>query len=108
MTIIDKKFATECISSKGKIYKFDDIHCMIEFLKIGGIWNNEVAGVYLADFKGDDSWIKSENAFLLKSESLRSPMGGNMGAFNSKTEAEKSKTEFNGEILLWSDIKIKK
>jgi copper chaperone NosL len=108
MTIMDKRFAAECISSKGKIFKFDDAHCMIEFLKNGGIWSNEVAGIYFADFHGNESWICSEKAFFLKSDLLHSPMGGNLATFNSKQEAEKIKMEFNGDILLWNDIKPKK
>ena len=52
--------------------------------------------------------IEAEKAFLLKSDALRSPMGGNIAAFKTKQEAEKAKSEFNGEILLWNDIKPKK
>ena len=33
---MDPKFGGEVITKKGKIYKFDDLHCMVSFLKSGG------------------------------------------------------------------------
>ena len=33
MGIMDPKFGTELITTKGKIYKFDDVSCMQYFLK---------------------------------------------------------------------------
>ena len=33
MKISDGKFGAELITSKGRIYKFDDMHCMISYHK---------------------------------------------------------------------------
>jgi copper chaperone NosL len=104
MNIVDARFSTQCMSTKGKSYHFDDIHCMVSFMKNGGIWRNEIAGVYFSDFNEKEKWIKSEQAFLLQSDSLRSPMGWNTTAFSAENAREDAYKKFNGKKLLWTDI----
>ena len=31
MTLMDHKFGAELVTNKGKVYKFDDINCMLNF-----------------------------------------------------------------------------
>jgi copper chaperone NosL len=104
MNIVDARFAAQCMTTKGKSYQFDDIHCLVSFLKNGGVWRNELSGVYFNDFTERNKWIKSDSALLLKSEALRSPMGFNTAAFDSDQERENAMKEFNGEKLKWQDI----
>jgi len=104
MNIVDERFSAQCISTKGKSYQFDDIHCLVSFMKNGGIWRNEVSGVYFSDFNEKNKWIKSEQAFLLQSDSLRSPMGWNMTAFSSENAREEAFNKFNGKKLIWTEI----
>jgi len=105
MTIMDKRFATQCISSKGKVFKFDDVFCLNKFLKNGGVWKTEIKGIYFSDYPVKHGWIKSDKVLLLKSDSLRSPMGGNIAAFNSKDDRENTNKQLKGELLTWDDIK---
>lgn len=107
MTIMDKRFSSECMSKKGKIFKFDDAHCLLTFLKVGGVWSNEVAGIYFSDYMGSEGWINSDKAFFLKSQDLKSPMGGNIAAFSSKGERDTIEQKFTGEKLSWVEIKTK-
>ena len=104
MTIMDEKFAAECISTKGKIFKFDDVHCLISFLKFHGVWRNEIYGIYFSDFYKKNNWIKADEAAILKSENFRSPMGGNMAAFAGEADCTKAKEQFQGEPISWKDI----
>jgi copper chaperone NosL len=92
------------MSNKGKSFKFDDVHCLSSFLKNGGVWRNELAGVYFSDFAEKGSWIKSDSALLLSSDSLRSPMGGNLAAFATEQGIDEAMREFNGQKLKWEDI----
>ncbi|HEY3387683.1 MAG TPA: hypothetical protein VGK46_14315, partial [Saprospiraceae bacterium] len=32
MTLMDKKFGAELVTAKGKVYKFDDVNCMVNFI----------------------------------------------------------------------------
>ncbi len=104
MNIVDPRFSAQCMSNKGKSFKFDDIHCLSSFLKNGGIWRNELSGVYFSDFAGKSLWIKSDSALLLSSDSLRSPMGGNMAAFISEQDRDEAMKEYNGQKIVWEDI----
>jgi copper chaperone NosL len=104
MNIVDERFSAQCMTTKGKSFHFDDIHCLVSFLKNGGVWRNELAGVYFSDFNGKNKWIKSDVVFLLQSEIMRSPMGWNMTAFDSEKSRDKAMKEFNGKNIKWQDI----
>ena len=104
MNIVDPRFSSQCISTKGKSFQFDDIHCMVSFMKNGGIWRNEIAGVYFSDFNDKIKWIPSDQAFLLQSDSLRSPMGWNTTAFSTENAREDAFKKFNGKKITWTEI----
>ncbi len=104
MNIVDPRFSAQCMSTKGKSFKFDDIHCLSSFLKNGGVWRNEQAGIYFSDFTGTGIWITADSAFLLKSDSLRSPMGGNVAAFDSEQKRDEAMNNFTGQKIRWEEI----
>ncbi len=108
MTIMDEKFATECISNKGKVYKFDDIYCLKSFIKNGGIWSNEIAKIYLSDFSNKGKWIEAGKALILRSEELKSPMGGNYAAFSTEENREAAFDQYKGEKVSWEEIRNSK
>ena len=35
MTLMDKKFGAELVTTKGKVYKFDDLSCFINYYNSG-------------------------------------------------------------------------
>ena len=105
MTIMDNRFSCQCQSTKGKNFKFDDAFCMISFLKNDGNWKNEVEGIYFSDFSGNDQWITSDNSFLLKSDKLKSPMGGNVAAFSRDEARDSVFNIIGGEKTDWNKIK---
>jgi len=104
MTILDGKYASQVISTKGKVYKFDDSHCLFEFLKNGGVWRNEIAGIYFSDFAGSGKWLKSDQAIFLKSDKLRGPMGGTVAVFTSEAVAKTMNAQVGGEIVTWQEL----
>ena len=80
MGIMDPKFGSELITTKGKIYKFDDVSCMQHFLK------------------------SLEEAVFILSPSVKSPMGSHAAAFASREKAEKMNATFTGELLSWKEL----
>jgi copper chaperone NosL len=105
MTIMDEKFSSQCISKKGKAFKFDDVHCLISFIKNGGVWSNEIAKIYFSDFANKGKWVEPEQALILKSEELKSPMGGNYAVFSNEQQREEAFKQYNGEKITWEKIK---
>lgn len=103
MTIMDKKFGGEVITEKGKIYRFDDIRCIVDFLNAGSA-DKVTSSVYFLDYNGSGQLVKSDSAFLMKSEMLRSPMGGNTAAFRDATAHQSALTKLNGSSVKWQDL----
>ena len=86
MKIADGKFGAELITSKGRIYKFDDIHCMINYHKENLTTN--IQSFYIHDFNQNNVLISAETAFYVKGGEINSPMRGNIIAVKTEKEAK--------------------
>jgi copper chaperone NosL len=104
MTISDEKFGAELLTKKGKIYKFDDMHCILNFLKTKETEPANVKNIYLTNFCGTHQLIDVNQSSLLKSEMLRSPMAGNIAAFDNKDSLQKMQQYYPGETVNWNDL----
>lgn len=102
MTIADTKFAAELITKKGRIYKFDDIICMIDFAKTFDQIKD--AKYFVTDFKSTDKFIEAPNAFYIKGGNLKSPMGGNIAAFIKKEDAAANASKLGASTTTWAAI----
>ncbi len=103
MTITDLKFASELVTSKGRIYKFDDILCMINFNKEKKekTANSEL---YVSEFSGNNPFISANKAIIVKGENINSPMGGNCAAFDNKDSANAIAKKYEAEITDWNKL----
>jgi copper chaperone NosL len=104
MTIMDTRFATELITTKGKVYKFDDVHCLLSYLRSDILEKKEVKEVYFVDYRNPKQFIPSTAAFLLKNEVLHSPMNGNVAAFGSTGDRAKLHGQIKGDTITWNDL----
>lgn len=104
MTVSDMRFGTQIFTKKGRTYHFDDLKCMVGFVQSGNISQEQVAGYYLPDYSNENKLFPAETMFLLKSESLKSPMRGDIAAFASQTDMENALEHHDGEVLLWADL----
>lgn len=105
MTIVDKIHGAEIVTKKGKVFKFDAIECMINYSK--EIEKEEIS-LYLSNhYNTPEELIDVKNATFLISESIPSPMGAFLTAFESKTNAEKIKSKKGGELYTWKSLLVK-
>lgn len=104
MTLMDKKFGAEVVTTKGKVYKFDDVNCMVGFLNSGSIEEREVAYRMIIDFSNPEKMIDAKDAFYLKSDKIRSPMASEVAAFSTKNALEVSNKEWQGIVLSWGEL----
>lgn len=104
MTISDARFGAEIVTDKGKLYKFDDMHCILSYLKSNILEPREIKEIYLTDFSGSHELKKASEMFLLKSEDLRSPMNGNIAAFSSKDSLNKVMANYKGDEITWQEL----
>ena len=102
MIIVDTHFGSELISSKGKIYKFDSIECLVFFTE--NSIDDENFFTLVTDYLNNNELINSKKAFYLQSENLRSPMGLNITAFSSQSDLKKFKEKYAGKELSWKEI----
>lgn len=104
MTISDRRFGAEIVTKKGKVYKFDDAHCIAAFLQTKFLSQSNIKDIYFTNFSDDHSLIKASEASLLKSDELHSPMGGNIAAFNNADSMTKMKQQYNGVAISWNEL----
>lgn len=104
MGISDQHFGAEIINEKGKIFKFDDMHCILGFIKANTINNSNVKGIFLVNFAEPHNFIKASKAVLLKSSELHSPMGGNVASFNDRDKFKDAQQKFKGKEVSWNDL----
>jgi copper chaperone NosL len=97
MTIMQKKFANEWVSDKGKVYRFDDLHCLMNFRKT----DKSNGTAYVNDFLEKKELTKASELVFVKSEALKAPMGGDIAAFADKADAEEFLKNNKGEIVDW-------
>lgn len=104
MGIMDPKFGTELITSKGKIYKFDDVSCMHHFLKSNTLEHKEISQQLVINFEKENDFLSLEEAVFILSPSVKSPMGSHAAAFASREKAEKMNAALKGELLSWKEL----
>jgi|SRR5690348_6597274 copper chaperone NosL len=104
MSIADQHFGAEIITQKGKIYKFDDTHCLLGFMKSNTVSNNDIKETWLVNFTKPHNFIPAEKAFLLKSDELHSPMGGNVASFDDENKMKETMKDIKGKVITWNQL----
>lgn len=104
MTISDVKYGAEVVTKKGKVFKFDDVHCTLAFLQSKMIEGSEVKDVYLVDFAGNHSLVKAGESFLLQSENIHGPMNGNIIAFKNEDSLKGTAVQLKGTSTTWDQL----
>lgn len=104
MTLVDKKFGAELVTQKGKVYKFDDVNCMLDFYNNPENSPEQFKYKLVVDFSQPTKLIAANDAFFLKSAEIKSPMASQIAAFESKDSMEKLKKEWNGIYLVWGEL----
>ncbi len=101
MTISDNRFGAEVITKKGKVFKFDDAHCIHSWLQ-----ENNAPGIasFFTDFSNQHTLIKAGQAMFLRSDALKSPMGGNTAAFSNINDLNVVLKQYNGTVLHWNEL----
>jgi copper chaperone NosL len=104
MTIMDPKFGGEIITKKGKVFKFDDAHCLVHFMKQGTVKQADIAQTVFIDFENDKNFINVTSAYFVVSDQLKSPMNSNAASFSSIEIAQEKTKQTNGTIKNWDQL----
>jgi copper chaperone NosL len=104
MTLMDNKFGAEILTTKGKVYKFDDVNCMLNFYHSGDVPGENIQQVLVIDFSKPEKLIDGKNALYVKSEAIKSPMASNVAAFESNEELKKLNFDWQGIQMSWGEL----
>jgi copper chaperone NosL len=100
MTIMQKKFASEWVTDKGKVFRFDDVHCLQSFRKT----DKSSGTAYINTFSEKNQFVKAADLFFVKSEALKTPMAGHVAAFLDKVSANEFAENNQGKSLSWMQV----
>lgn len=105
MTLMDDKFGAEIVTSKGKIFKFDDVNCMLNFFDGDEVKEEDIAHLLVVDFSTPGKLIDGKNALYVKSENIKSPMASNVAAFENQKSLDAFNEKWNGILLSWGELR---
>ena len=105
MAIMDPKFGGEIVTKKGRVYKFDDAHCVALFMQRRGVEMSNIHKTLFSDYENNEQFIEVKDAEFVVSSQLKSPMGGNAAAFNGVAAAKKKAAEIEGsKVTNWATL----
>lgn len=103
MGIVDMRFHSEIVTTKGRHLHFDSIECMLDYLDSQ---SSGTKAVWVSDYLHKGNLMDFERSVLLRSEKIGSPMGADLSAYENREEAESMKKKSGaGEILSSADVK---
>lgn len=101
MIIADERFAAGAVVEVGRDHYeyriFDDIGDMFVYFHDEGA-DLHVVSTFVHDYHSK-AWINAENATFVRAESLHSPMGFGLAAFEDKAVAQSQAVSWAGEIF---------
>ncbi len=102
MAISEKRYAAELIDSEGQAFKFDDIGCMVNFIKSRKN-TTKVVAYFVMDFD-ERQWTKADDAYYVRSSEITTPMNGGIIAFKNQAKAQEAIGKYHGKLLRFKDI----
>jgi copper chaperone NosL len=106
MTIVDKRFGAEFVTGKGKVFKFDDVNCMVEFIEREPHAGDTTARRFVVAFNEGGALVEEDQLVFVKHNNLRTPMRSHIAAFRDKDIAQATLDDLGegGGFLSWQDI----
>ncbi len=104
MAVTDARYGGELVTKKGRVYKFDDAHCLLAFLKSNEMDDKQVRNIYLVDYAGDHSLVEAGKSFLLQGDGIHGPMNGNVIAFKDIDSMKEKSGLFKGSSVSWKEL----
>jgi len=104
MTITERPFAAQIMTVKGRTHSFDAIECMVRYTRSNFTSNQEVRLFKVADQNAPHDMLDAVGATFVISESIPSPMGGNLSAYQNHTSATERLGGQEGTMLTWVEL----
>ena len=102
MALSEKQYAAELIDGEGQPFKFDDIGCMLNFVKSSSV-SVSASSFFVMDFD-ERQWIKADDAYYVRSSDLATPMKGGIIAFKNRSPAQQAADKYHGKLLRFKEL----
>jgi copper chaperone NosL len=102
MSIADGKYGAEVITQKGRVFKFDDIMCLINYCKENS--KTKMEAFYVIDYNQNNVLIPAETAFYSKGGDIHSPMHGGIIAFSNEKDSKEVGVKLKASSISWNEI----
>lgn len=104
MTIIDKRYASEMVTKKGKVYKFDDIVCLKKYMSDNNFGPEDLL-IFVADYSNPDGkFLDAKQAVYLHHAIFRTPMNGGYAALATSEKGLALKDSLHTDLLKWENL----
>ncbi|MEX2584833.1 MAG: nitrous oxide reductase accessory protein NosL [Balneolaceae bacterium] len=100
MMLTEPEYASQIVMSRGRVYAFDSIECMIAY-KTEHESPENIHSLWVPDFSGNGGWLNAQEAYFLRSDTLRSPMGLYLSAHANEEGADRLLEQYGGERMNW-------
>ena len=104
MMVMDKRYGAELVTDKGKIYKFDSIECLVDYIDNKKLSKENYSSVWVGNYANPGNLIDASRAIYLKNDELRSPMGLNVLAVENQGQFDSIYKECSGKQLSWDNL----
>lgn len=101
MAVSQLPFAAEVVSTSGRVDYFDDVGCLLIWLRAHPLRVSQAA--YVADH-GTGAWVDVTAATYVHAPSVSTPMGFGLLAFGSSNAAAEAAARHRGTLRSWGDL----
>ena len=101
---MEPHFGAQLITKKGKVYKFDDLHCLVNFYNQGPVKKEDIHKIVSIDYNNEKSFLDVTSSWFVKGNQLKSPMNSNTASFSTQQVAQEKAIQTNGQIIKWDDL----
>lgn len=103
MTIVDRRYAAQLVTTTGKAYVFDDVGCMAAFVAAGTVEPGRVAGAYFHVYLEPERVFPAAEVRLVHSDTLRTPMGSGLAAAHEGAQVAALQQLIGGTVETWDE-----
>lgn len=104
MKLMDQKFGAELVTEKGKVFIFDDVNCMLQYMDSEEGKRQTYKHILVTDYLNPGVLLDANFAFYLKSEEFKTPMASNIVAFPDYDLLKEYKNKSGGVYLAWGEL----
>lgn len=105
MSIVDKRFGGEVVTQKGKVYKFDAVECLVNYIDERVEDESKLKFVLTNTYDHPGELVNASECTYLKSTQMPSPMGMFLNPFKEFDKASSFQKENTGSIFTWEELR---